>query len=165
VRRWVTGRRSRWVAGGLAAVVLIGGSSAVTAAVVNHGGGSEVAAVRVGPDGLAGLKRALAGGRIGAGAVPVKGGQVGVLPGGLAVPDGSGMTSAPAPLPTLSAAQAAGKAFAAVSGGKVESLAPLPEQGGGSAWQAVVVGPDGVHHLVTLDGSSGAITSNTVIGG
>lgn len=65
----------------------------------------------------------------------------------------------------LPADQAAQKAAGAVTGGKVASLLSVAEQGGGSAWQATVVGPDGVHHLVTVDGTSGTITSNTTIGG
>ncbi|MEY9877788.1 hypothetical protein ABH931_007312 [Streptacidiphilus sp. MAP12-33] len=175
VRQVVTGRRSRWVVGGLAAVVLVGGTAAVTAAVVHGHDGGRVA-VAVGPGGLPGLKRMIAqaqgpGGM--GGAVVVKGGQVVQVPGGLAVggvvpggPDQQAVTGeaslAPAPLPSLSADQAVAKAEAAVTGGKVESLTDVPEQGGGSAWQAVVVGPDGVHHLVTLDGATGAVTSNSV---
>jgi hypothetical protein len=46
----------------------------------------------------------------------------------------------------------------------VESLAVVAEQGGGSAWQAVVVGTDGVRHRVTIDGAGGSITGNTVVG-
>jgi hypothetical protein len=79
------------------------------------------------------------------------------------VPGAIGSSAAPAPLPSLAADQAVPKAEAAVSGGKVESLASVPKQGGGSAWQAVVLGPDGVCHLVTLDGASGSVTSNTVL--
>jgi hypothetical protein len=46
----------------------------------------------------------------------------------------------------------------------VESLQAVPEQGGGSAWQVTVVGPDGVRHLVTVDGASDTVTSNTTLG-
>ncbi|WP_042426415.1 PepSY domain-containing protein [Streptacidiphilus anmyonensis] len=174
VRRVVTGRRSRWVVGGVAAVVLVGGSAAVTAAVVRHDGGGRVA-IAVGPGGPA-LKQIIAQreGGFGGGAVVVKGGQVVNVPGaaipavpGVAVPDGAGAvgaSTAPAPLPSLPADQAVTKAEAAVSGGKVESLGTLPEQGGGTAWQVVVLGPDGVRHLLTLDGTSGSVTSNTVTG-
>ncbi|MFD4910124.1 hypothetical protein [Kitasatospora purpeofusca] len=49
-------------------------------------------------------------------------------------------------------------------GGKVESLHPVSVTGGGRAWQAVVLGPDGVRHAVTVDGATLAITSNTVAG-
>ncbi|SEK58348.1 PepSY domain-containing protein [Streptacidiphilus jiangxiensis] len=176
VRRVVTGRRSRWVVGGVAAVVVVGGAVAATAAVVHHHDGfGERVAVAVGPDGLPGLKRIMVqaqGVPGGPGAVVVKNGQVIAVPGGFAAggavqlptPGTDGASLAPAPLPSLSADQAVAKAEAAVTGGKVESLSSVPEQGGGSAWQAVVVGPDGVHHLVTLDGASGTVTSNTVQG-
>ncbi|MFD0526874.1 hypothetical protein ACFQ1I_05720 [Kitasatospora arboriphila] len=50
-------------------------------------------------------------------------------------------------------------------GGKVESLRPADRQGGGRSWQAVVVGTDGVRHLVTVDGTSGAVTGNSVVDG
>ncbi|WP_042387123.1 PepSY domain-containing protein [Streptacidiphilus melanogenes] len=168
VRRVVTGRRSRWVVGGVVAVVLVGGSAAVTAAVVHHSDGHV--AVAVGPDGLPGLKRVIAqqAGGFGGGAVVVKGGQVVAVPGpavpGAAGPLVAGTSVAPAPLPSLSADQAVTKAEAAVSGGKAESLATVPEAGGGTAWQVVVLGPDGVRHLLTLDGASGSVTSNTVTG-
>ncbi|MFD7162896.1 hypothetical protein [Streptomyces violascens] len=72
-----------------------------------------------------------------------------------------GFGQAPAPLPALPAAQAVDKATGAVSGGKVESLRVVAQQGGGSAWQAVVLGPDGVRHAVTLAGVDGTVTSNT----
>ena len=164
VRRVVSGRRSRWVVGGVVALLLVGGSAAVTAAAVHHDG--ERVAVAVGPDGLPGLKRMIAEGAVGpGGAVVVKGGQVVQVPGGVvsAVPGPVGQSVAPAPLPSLAADQAVTKAQAAVTGGKVESLTSVPEQGGGSAWQAVVLGPDGVRHLVTLDGASGGVTSNTAL--
>ena len=91
----------------------------------------------------------------------------------LSAEDGSGVKDsrpgqaapAPAPLPSLDAADAVAKAAAAVPGGKVESLTAVAQQGGGRAWQAVVVGPDGVRHLVTVDGTSGTPTGNTVLGG
>jgi hypothetical protein len=168
VRRAVTGRRSRWVVGGVAALVLIGGSAAVTAAVVHHG--EERVAVAVGPGGVPALKQIIAQREagIGGGAVIVKGGQVVAVPGvavpGVAGPGVAGASSAPAPLPALAADQAVTKAQAAVPGGKVESLTTEPEQGGGTAWQVVVLGPDGVRHLLTLDGVSGGVTSNTVLG-
>ncbi|MFH7595214.1 hypothetical protein WDV06_08920 [Streptomyces racemochromogenes] len=72
---------------------------------------------------------------------------------------------APAPLPSLSAADAVNKAATAVDDGKVESLAPVTEQGGGRGWRIVVVGPDGVRHAVTVDGAGGTLTGNTVLGG
>ncbi|AUG77105.1 hypothetical protein CFP65_2265 [Kitasatospora sp. MMS16-BH015] len=75
---------------------------------------------------------------------------------------GSAGQLAPAPLPALPADQAAAKAAAAVPGGKVESLSAVGQQGGGSAWLAVVLGPDGVRHRVTLAGADGTPTSNIV---
>ncbi|GAA3013022.1 hypothetical protein GCM10020229_25440 [Kitasatospora albolonga] len=79
--------------------------------------------------------------------------------------DAAGPARAPAPLPSLDAADAVVKASSAVPGGKVESLHPVSVSGGGRAWQAVVLGPDGVRHAVTVDGTTFAITSNTVVGG
>ncbi|MEU9193186.1 hypothetical protein [Streptomyces hundungensis] len=54
------------------------------------------------------------------------------------------------------------KAAGAVPSGKVESLLVVAQQGGGSAWQAVVLGTDGIRHAVTLAGADGTVTSNTV---
>lgn len=176
VRRLAAGRRSRWVTGGVAALVVIGGTAVVTAALVHHGDEGGVRAVAVGPGGLAGVKRLIAEGGSGGGAVVVKGGQVVKVPGGIVggaqavpqqppTPGADGTDPAPEPLPSLLAGQAVSKAAATVAGGKVESLEVVPEQGGGSAWQATVLGPDGVRHLVTLDGATGTATSNTVLGG
>ncbi|MEU9252011.1 hypothetical protein AB0D66_09245 [Streptomyces sp. NPDC048270] len=75
---------------------------------------------------------------------------------------GSGKT-APAPLPSLAIGQAADKAAGAVEGGKVESLRVVAQEGGGSAWLAVVLGPDGVRHAVTVSGTDGAVTSNVPV--
>ncbi|WP_329200628.1 MULTISPECIES: hypothetical protein [unclassified Streptomyces] len=75
---------------------------------------------------------------------------------------GGAKPAAPAPLPSLPATQAVDKAAGAVSGGKVESLRVVVEQGGASAWDAVVLGPDGVRHDVTLSGSDGTVTGNSV---
>ncbi|MEX2981115.1 hypothetical protein [Streptomyces sp. C36] len=158
------GRRARWAVAGAAAVVVIGGGAA--AATIHHhhhedkgrgdhkmafagghkwrDGSQEKSKRRDGHDG-----RTRAGG-------PGPRGQHGrdFLAG-----------HAPAPLPSLSAADAVGKAAAAVKDGKVESLAPVTEQGGGRAWKIVVVGPDAVRHVVTVDGTSGNLTGNTVLGG
>ncbi|MFJ8383897.1 hypothetical protein ACIQ9Q_05170 [Streptomyces sp. NPDC094438] len=143
--------RMRWVALGL--VVLIGGGAAAAAVAEHHheerAGGryaAEGRGHRGGPemDGRAGEKKAREAGQ----------GRWGSATGGLA--------QAPAPLPALPAAQAVDKATGAVSGGKVESLRVVVQQGGGSAWQAVVLGPDGVRHAVTLAGADGTVTSNTV---
>ncbi|MFC1419032.1 hypothetical protein [Streptacidiphilus cavernicola] len=172
-RRWATGRRSRLVAAGAAVVVVVvGGTVLATAAVVRHQGerfGVRAVAVGpagpVGPDGLPGLpgvKRVMVGAPDGPlGSVVVKGSQAMSQ----AVPGGAGTRLAPAPLPSLPADQAAQKAAATVSGGKVESLEPVPEQGGGTAWQVTVLGPDGIRHLITLDGTSGTVTGNTVVDG
>ncbi|WP_339132332.1 hypothetical protein WJM95_26640 [Streptomyces sp. f51] len=164
--RRLRGRRGRWAVAGAAAVVVIGGGAA--AAAFHHheeeGRGERRMVSAEGPawfdggradsegrDGRDGLKRELI--RDG------KGGSRGV--------DGREPSAgeAPAPLPSLSAADAVGKATSAVKDGKVESLAPVTEQGGGRAWRIVVVGPDGVRHVVTVDGTGGTVTGNTVLGG
>lgn len=75
-------------------------------------------------------------------------------------PDSAGL--APAPLPALPAGQAADKALSAVPGGRVASVDPVAEQGGGTAWRVVVLGTDGVRHAVTIDGAGGTVTGNTV---
>ncbi|MFD5463137.1 PepSY domain-containing protein [Kitasatospora sp. NPDC127059] len=74
---------------------------------------------------------------------------------------GQGHGVAPAALPSLGASAALEKAQAAVPGGRAESLRRVTEQGGGAAWAVTVVGRDGVRHLVTVDGTSGELTSNT----
>ncbi|MFE2283993.1 hypothetical protein ACFXDJ_07465 [Streptomyces sp. NPDC059443] len=71
---------------------------------------------------------------------------------------------APVPLPALPAAQALAKAEAAVPGGKAEALRAIAQEGGGSAWRVVVLGSDGVRHVVTLAGADGAVTGNNVPG-
>ncbi|WP_406331554.1 PepSY domain-containing protein [Streptomyces sp. NBC_00203] len=71
-------------------------------------------------------------------------------------------TLAPAPLPAVSAAKAIEAAGKAVPGGKPDALRVVTQQGGGSAWEVEVLGTDGVRHLVTLDGATGAVTGNTV---
>ncbi|MEV8524278.1 hypothetical protein AB0451_08970 [Streptomyces sp. NPDC052000] len=143
--------RMRWVALGL--VVLIGGGAAAAAVAEHHheerAGGRYAAEGRDhrgGPetDGRHGAKKMREAGQD----------RQGSAAGSLA--------QAPAPLPALPAAQAVDKATGAVSGGKVESLRVVAQQGGGSAWQAVVLGPDGVRHSVTLAGADGTVTSNTV---
>lgn len=85
------------------------------------------------------------------GAAPHRGGEEG--PEGLA-------KAAPAPLPSLAVGQAADKAAGAVEGGKVESIRVVAQEGGGSAWLAVVLGPDGVRHAVTVSGTDGTVTGN-----
>ncbi|MFF8266693.1 hypothetical protein ACF059_04790 [Streptomyces sp. NPDC016562] len=89
------------------------------------------------------------------------------LPEGLGRPDGGAGrqgpgAAAPAPLPSLAIGEAADKAAAAVPGGKVESLRPVAQDGGGSAWLAVVLGQDGVRHAVTVS-ADGTVTGNTPV--
>ncbi|GAA2463247.1 hypothetical protein ACFPFX_30800 [Streptomyces mauvecolor] len=144
--------RTRWVV--LALVVLIGGGGAAAVAVAEHhheehGGGRFEAD---GPGDRGGREKA---GRDGA----KKMREAGPSQWDSAA---RGIAQAPVPLPALPAAQAVDKAAGAVSGGKVESLRVVAQQGGGSAWQAVVLGPDGVRHAVTLAGADGTVTSNTV---
>lgn len=83
---------------------------------------------------------------------------------GEAGPGGS-PKAAPAPLPSLAIGQAADKAAGAVDGGKVESIRVVAQEGGGSAWLAVVLGPDGVRHAVTVSGTDGTVTGNTPVAG
>ncbi|MFD7084184.1 hypothetical protein [Streptomyces sp. NPDC059918] len=169
--------RTRWVA--LGAVVVIGGGLAAVA-VAEHGHdhvrGGFAAKVRAHGPGEGPM-----GGR--PGPMTHKGGEPEVVDGDRAFPDENGAAGrgpagrepgggraggfakgAPAPLPALSAAQAVEKATAAVEGGKLESLRPVTQQGGGSAWLAVVLGTDGVRHAVTLAGADGAVTGNTAVG-
>ncbi|MEV6582593.1 hypothetical protein AB0M92_31035 [Streptomyces sp. NPDC051582] len=169
--------RTRWVA--LGAVVVIGGGLAAVA-VAEHGHhdhvrGGFAAKVRAHGPGEGPM-----GGR--PGPMARKGGEPEIVDGDRTFPDesgpagrgpggpgggragGSAKGGAPAPLPALSAAQAVEKATAAVEGGKLESLRPVAQQGGGSAWLAVVLGTDGVRHAVTLAGADGAVTGNTPVG-
>ncbi|MBO1414224.1 hypothetical protein [Streptomyces sp. FH025] len=153
--RWVRGRSARWVAAGAAVVVLGGGAAAVAVhhEGERHGDDRQSAAGDVERhDGHANR-----GGHAGHGNHEGHSSHR---------EDGRGASQdAPAPLPATDAADAVAKAASAVAGGKVESLNPVAEQGGGRAWQAVVLGPDGVRHLVTVDGTGGTVTGNTVLGG
>ncbi|MEV4615506.1 hypothetical protein AB0K43_23385 [Kitasatospora sp. NPDC049258] len=152
-RRWLRGRPARWAVAGAAAVVVVGGGAAAVA-VHHEGEGHDRRAVasddgrQDGPDGRS--RKGHDGGHEGGGH---EGGGRG------------GQQATPAPLPALDAADAVVKASSGVAGGKVESLTPVTEQGGGRAWRAVVLGPDGVRHLVTVDGATDTITGNTVLGG
>jgi hypothetical protein len=65
-------------------------------------------------------------------------------------------------VPAVSAATAIATAGKAVSGGKPDALRVVAQQGGGSAWEVEVLGADGIRHLVTIDGATGAVTGNTV---
>ncbi|MFI1279333.1 hypothetical protein ACH4U5_00930 [Streptomyces sp. NPDC020858] len=171
------GKRARWVAAG-AAVVVVGGGAVVVAVADHHHDHHQRAdrgphIVWSEPGDKGGLKRGPQA------AEPphdreVEGrpGQVGPKlreklggPAGPAGPGGLGelRKAAPAPLPSLAIGDAADKAAAAVTGGKVESLRVVGQEGGGSAWLAVVLGPDGVRHAVTVSGTDGTVTSNTTI--
>ncbi|MFI6473699.1 hypothetical protein ACIBL5_25950 [Streptomyces sp. NPDC050516] len=143
--------RTRWVTLGL--VVLIGGGAAAAAVAEHHHeerGGGRFAADGRGHRGGS-EKEGRDGGKKAREAGPGEWDSA-----------ARGLAQAPAPLPALAATQAVDKAAGAVSGGKVESLRVVAQQGGGSAWQAVVLGPDGVRHAVTLAGADGTVTSNTV---
>ncbi len=76
-----------------------------------------------------------------------------------------GGSLAPAALPAVPADQAVAKAAAAVPDGKVDALAVVGREGGGSSWSVEVLGADGVRHLVTVDGTDGSVTGNTVAAG
>lgn len=161
---------ARWAALGAAAVI-VGGGVAVVAVAEHHDRSDHPArfdvAREAGPGGL--VKRGPGGGadRMPEGA-PGRGSE-GLhkrLPGGTGVPgEAARPAQAPAPLPSLAIGDAADKAAAAVSGGKVESLRVVPQEGGGSAWLAVVLGPDGVRHAVTVSGTDGTVTGNVPVHG
>ncbi|MFJ8442432.1 PepSY domain-containing protein [Kitasatospora griseola] len=72
---------------------------------------------------------------------------------------------APAALPAVPADQALAKAAGAVPDGKPDALSVVGREGGGSSWAVEVLGTDGVRHLVTVDGTDGSITGNTVVNG
>ncbi|MEU4728396.1 hypothetical protein [Streptomyces sp. NPDC023588] len=156
-------RAARWAAAGAAVVVVGGGAAALAVAdhhdhhradrgprvhwtVPGHGG-----AVHEGKRGDLDVQ------------APPK------LREGLGRPDGGAGRKgpgapAPAPLPSLAIGEAADKAAAAVPGGKVESLRPVAQDGGGSAWLAVVLGQDGVRHAVTVS-ADGTVTGNAPVDG
>lgn len=159
------GRRARWAAVGAAAVVVIGGGAA--AAAIHHHeeeGRGEHAVASAGDHERHDESRGESEGREGR---EGRDGRHTDGERGIRADDSRDPSTgaAPAPLPSLSAADAVSKAAAAVNDGKVESLAPVTEQGGGRAWRIVVVGPDGVRHAVTVDGTSGTLTGNTALGG
>ncbi|MFG3223801.1 hypothetical protein ACGF07_03305 [Kitasatospora sp. NPDC048194] len=176
--RWVRRRSKRWVVVGAAAVVL-GGAAAAVAMHHEHEGhgdgrrwaagdqdrfdGQERGHGQERGDGQgAGEGQGRDGGRQRHGGRHEQQGPQGRSDDSEQARTGQ---DAPAPLPATDAADAVAKAAAAVSGGKVQSLTPVAEQGGGRAWRAVVVGPDGVRHAVTVDGANGTVTGNTVLGG
>ncbi|MFJ9694285.1 hypothetical protein [Kitasatospora sp. NPDC101183] len=160
VRRWVRGRSARWVVAGAAVVVLGGGAAAVAVHHgEGHGDGRRFAAGEQEHGGHQGRH-----GHHGQDGQDGQHGQHGQDQRNRQEENAGGDSAeAPAPLPSADAASALAKASGAVSGGKVESLAPVSEQGGGRAWRVVVLGPDGVRHAVTVDGDT--VTGNTVLGG
>ncbi|MEW2415510.1 hypothetical protein AB0953_17570 [Streptomyces sp. NPDC046866] len=164
--RLVREGRARWVALGLV-VAVGGGAAAVAVAEHHHGERGHARFAAEGREHGHGGKQAggpFAGKRHKSGEPAVVDGKRGwpapAAPGQRA---GGGL-KAPAPLPSLPAAQALEKAAAAVEGGKVEALRSVPQEGGKSGWLAVVIGPDGVRHAVTLSGEDGTVTSNSVAG-
>ncbi|MGW6614187.1 hypothetical protein ACWGA0_12105 [Streptomyces erythrochromogenes] len=179
------GKRTRWVAAGAVVVVVGGGLAAVAVAEHHHHDRADRGphAIRFEPGHGGGFKRGPQDGAPGEErARKVPGGEDGPTvrerfghpdapglpgaPGRSERREGSGKGGrAPAPLPSLSIGDAAGKAAAAVPDGKVESLRAVAQEGGGGAWLAVVLGPDGVRHAVTVSGTDGTITGNTTLGG
>ncbi|MFJ8472397.1 hypothetical protein [Kitasatospora sp. NPDC094011] len=149
LRAW-TGGRERRVAAGLVTVALLGAGGLAVAVAAHEGYGER------------GHREAAALAGDGAGYGAGHGHRQGQ---GHGRGHGNGDGGAPAALPAVAASAALEKAQAAVPGGRVESLRRVGEQGGGAAWAVTVVGPDGVRHLVTVDGSGGQLTSNAVVSG
>ncbi|MFB0632971.1 hypothetical protein [Streptomyces sp. AB3(2024)] len=165
------GKGARWAAAGVAAVAIVGGGAAAVAVAEHHeraGKGHSVEWAEGGHEGGRGHGREDGPGRAHEG----KGEHKAHRQGAPTVRDGADLPGnapkqalAPAPLPSLPIGQAAEKAAGAVSGGKVEALRPVAQEGGGSAWLAVVIGPDGVRHAVTVSGSDGTVSGNVVMDG
>ncbi|CAM5273238.1 hypothetical protein [Streptomyces avidinii] len=162
------GRSARWVAAGAAAVVVVGVVTAVAAAEhhdhhMRVERGPHFAWAGPGPEG------GLRGGPKNAEPRHERGPGEPGRPAGPDAPGGPGRhgggkeAPAPAPIPSLAIGEAAEKAAAAVPGGKVAGLRAVAQDGGGSAWLAVVIGSDGVRHAVTVSGTDGTITSNTTM--
>ncbi|MFJ3876302.1 hypothetical protein ACIPW5_02440 [Streptomyces sp. NPDC090077] len=148
------GTGARWAVAVGAAAVIVGGGATAVAVAGHHHGHEDRARHVVRPE--PGRGHAPEGGpKAGRKAEPKVRDGAGPARGGFA-----GHAAAPAPLPALPIGQAAEKAAAAVEGGKVEGLRAVAQQGGGSAWRAVVLGPDGVRHAVTVSGD-GTVTANT----
>ncbi|WP_329389229.1 hypothetical protein OG625_35620 [Streptomyces sp. NBC_01351] len=168
------GRGARFAAIG-AAVVLVGAGAAVVTAVAvsDHHGDRRAVRFEVahegGPErGPEGLRKFGPDGPGKVGPEAMRKHREG-LPGGVKERGAEGLApgrgAAPAPIPSLAIGDAAQKAAAAVTGGKVESLRVVGQQGGGSAWLAVVLGPDGVRHAVTVSGTDGTVTGNEQLSG
>ncbi|MFF2076090.1 PepSY domain-containing protein [Kitasatospora sp. NPDC058162] len=163
LRAWAGGKE-RKLAAGVVTVALLGAGGLAVAAVAHEGHG----------EGGHGHREAAASAEDGNGAGRGYGQEQGEGHGrahghgqrhgqGNGQGNGQGQErgQAPAPLPSLGASAALEKAQAAVPGGRAESLHRITEQGGAAAWAVSVVGQDGVRHLVTVDGTSGELTSNT----
>ncbi|ATZ22890.1 hypothetical protein SLAV_04920 [Streptomyces lavendulae subsp. lavendulae] len=172
------GRGGRWAAAGVAAAVIVGGGAAAVAVAGHHhervGKGPRFEWAEGGHEGGHGHGREGGPGHAHEG----KGERMAHRQGAPEIRDGAdalagapkgtrkgSQKTAPAPLPSLPIGQAAEKAAGAVSGGKVESLRPVAQEGGGSAWLAVVLGPDGVRHAVTVSGSDGTVSGNVTLNG
>lgn len=168
------GKGGRWAAAGVAAAVIVGGGAAAVAVAGHHhermGKGPGVEWAEEGHEGGHGHGREGGPGHAHEG----KGERMAHRQGAPVIRDGADALAdaqkgtpklAPAPLPSLPIGQAAEKAAGAVSGGKVESLRPVAQEGGGSAWLAVVLGPDGVRHAVTVSGSDGTVSGNVTLNG
>ncbi|MFB7948491.1 hypothetical protein ACFC6L_26640 [Kitasatospora phosalacinea] len=157
---WLRGRAARWGGGVAVAALLVGGGAAAVAAAGHHGHQGQHGGKASARDGEHDGPRHGDGPR---GGRHDRGGREG--PAGQRKQEQRQGRPAPAPLPSLAAADAVAKAAAAVPDGRVESLRAVATTDGGRAWQAVVLGPDGVRHLVTVDGSTGEPTGNTVLDG
>ncbi|MFD7784066.1 hypothetical protein ACFV4Q_13365 [Streptomyces nojiriensis] len=169
------GKGARWVAAGAVAVVVVGGAAVAAAGHHDHHvrveRGPHMAFAGPGPEGglrggphAAEPRHEREQGEPGRPAGPRMPGEQG-RPGGADGRGGSARSApAPAPIPSLAIGEAAEKAAAAVPGGKVAGLRAVAQEGGGSAWLAVVIGSDGVRHAVTVSGTDGTITSNTTKG-
>ncbi|KJK59928.1 hypothetical protein [Saccharothrix sp. ST-888] len=164
-------RRPRLLALG-AAVVVLGVAGVGAAAVVHHGlehEGGRHGHFAAGHEGAGEGHHGEDASNLGEGGDHAHGhgrsghgdGEGGGLPGADRSTDGAEL--APAPIPAVPADQAVAKAVAAVPGGKADALRVVGQQGGGSAWAVEVLGADGVRHLVTVDGTAGSVTGNTVL--
>ncbi|MFD9724570.1 hypothetical protein [Streptomyces sp. NPDC059072] len=161
------GKGARWAAIGAAVVLVSGGTAALTAlAVSGHHRDGHPVRFEVREGGPQGPHKAGPEGMGKGGRPEGMGKHREGLPGGPGEHGAGGLKkAAPAPLPSPPIGEAVEKAAAAVTGGKVEGIRVVGQEGGGSAWRAVVVGPDGVRHAVTVSGTDGAITGNVVLSG
>ncbi|ROR46248.1 hypothetical protein [Kitasatospora cineracea] len=158
------GRAARWGGGVAVAALLVGGGAAAVAATGHHEHHGGHAAARGGQRDGAEHGREQRGEQRGErhdrGELGGDGSRSGQRSGGRPT-----RRAAPAPLPSLDAADALVKAASAVPGGRAESIRTATAADGSRAWQAVVLGPDGTRHLVTVDGTTGALTGNTPLTG